>query len=80
MHIPCRAIDFLIPNRESRAKQQQLASFLQQQKSGGGMRYNVYCTGRTHVDNSNLRDGYQTCVQGAAAGKNYKRQPRYANR
>jgi uncharacterized protein YcbK (DUF882 family) len=77
-HLGCKAVDFLIPNRGSRARQQQLASFLQQQKSGGHLRYNVYCSGRTHLDNSNLHDGYSTCVSGHGARKNYKRRRKYS--
>lgn len=60
MHIYCRAADFWIPNHESRNVQDKLKSFLKGQKGKGTMRYNVYCTGRAHVDNSNRSDNYNT--------------------
>jgi hypothetical protein len=73
MHLECRAADFRVPNGGSRAVQQALANFLRAQKQGGSLRYNVYCTGRTHVDNSDRVDGYETCVNRVST-KRYKRQ------
>lgn len=65
MHLTCRAVDFLVPNHASANTQQELANFLET-KPG---RYNVYCTGRAHFDDSNRRNGYSTCVKSGGYGK-----------
>lgn len=65
MHIQCRAVDFLVPGYDRRNTQQELANFLEN-KPG---RYNVYCTGRTHFDDSNLKNGYSTCIRSSKYGK-----------
>lgn len=65
MHLSCRAVDFLVPNHASANVQQELANFLET-KPG---RYNVYCTGRAHFDDSNRRNGYSTCVKSGGYGK-----------
>lgn len=57
-HIDCRAVDFVYPGRESKAKQRQMASFLKKM----GVRYNVYCSGRAHVDDTNRANNYDTCL------------------
>ncbi len=57
-HIECRAIDFVYPGRESRTKQKQMASFLKKM----GIRYNVYCSGRAHIDDTNRPNNYDTCL------------------
>lgn len=68
MHIQCRAVDFLIPKRSTIAEQRALASTMVNiRKKVGQMRYNVYCTGRAHVDDSGLKDGYDTCIYGKKA-------------
>ncbi len=59
LHIQCRAIDFLIPNHGSRNTQQELANFMEKMP----FRYNVYCTGRAHIDDSNRKNGYNSCVK-----------------
>lgn len=77
LHIQCRAVDFLVPGRESKSKQRELASYMRQLKAKSRLRYNVYCSGRSHLDDSSLRDGYSTCVGGGGSKKSYKRQGKY---
>ena len=63
-HMQCKAIDFLVPNGSGRANQQKLNGFLRSIKAKYGIRYNVYCSGRAHIDNNNrgLPDNYSSCV------------------
>lgn len=60
-HIHCKAADFLVPGHQNKATLEKLARLL---AAIPGTRYNVYCTGRTHVDDSNLSNGYDTCLGG----------------
>jgi hypothetical protein len=80
LHMSCRAIDFLIPNHANSNQQRQLLAFLKEQKSQGQMRYNIYPTGRAHIDDSNLCDSYQSKVEHKQCGqnKNYKRPRKYS--
>lgn len=63
-HMKCKAIDFLVPNGSTRANQQKLNTYLRSIKSQYRIRYNVYCSGRAHIDNNNqgLPDNYSSCV------------------
>lgn len=82
LHIQCRAIDFLIPNQANSNQQRQLLAFLKEQKSQGPLRYNIYPTGRAHVDDSALCDSYQSKVERKQCGqnKNYKRPRKYPSK
>lgn len=65
LHTKCRAIDFRVPNYSSVATQRKLRAFLKSQP----VRYNVYCTGRTHIDNSSgLPNSYSSCLIGYRKG------------
>jgi hypothetical protein len=85
-HILCKAADFLIPNRGSKAVQKRLQEFLLAEKEKYGIRYNVYCSGRSHIDNNNrgLPDSYSSCVEREAwhrgARKTYTRSRRQGGR
>jgi hypothetical protein len=81
-HMRHKAADFYVKGYGSRSKQQKLGSFL----STTGLRFNIYCSGRAHVDNRATGNGnWSTCVHArrgskggrASPDKSYSRQPHY---
>ena len=82
----CRAVDVFVPGSASRSQQKSsmLPLVRQIQSESPDIRYNIYCTGTLHLDDSHRRPGlgnsYQSCVEGSERHSRYQRARRHANR